>query len=247
MNFNTVDSADRSGSNPQLFSGEVHNLPVVNTSSWEVALGGIKVDGESIDFGTIQENAPSARVYFGGELWMKESLLNLTMARVPGSNYSLERVPSFNITMPMYFVPCNTSNTLAFTFGGKDYSIPPKAWVAPLHYGQPDEVCYSLLRPAKDENVSDNFVMTLGYPFLSNVYTVLKFGDAPQVGFATLSDAARGVVPERIENGVKPTGSMPGYIVLPQPTTSSTGSATIAASVSMGVLCAALGALVTVL
>lgn len=205
-------NADTSGLNQQLYTGDVNYFPVVNASKWQVALGGIKVDGKAVDAGT----STTAVLQTSSSMWMRESLANATMAQVPGANYTVMEPPG-NIAVPnvtIYRVPCDTNATITFTFGGKDYPMLPEAWMMGPDY--PDEECIANIRLIPDEDATVD--VGLGYPFLSSVYTAFKFGDAPQIGLASLSDAARGVVPESSEGDTKPTGNIPGHSVLPQPT-----------------------------
>lgn len=204
--------ADDSGLNQALYTGEISYVPVVNASAWQVVLGGIKVDGQSIDLGETRV------VHFHTDGWieMRESLADRMMASVPGAKYLFEDGVS------MYLVPCNTSTTLTFTFGGKDYDLPPAAWV--LSYDAVYTGCSTLIVSFPDHSFTGSPVY-LGAPFLSSVYTVLEFDNETQIGFANLSEAARAVVPERIEGDIKPTGSMPGSKVLPQSTSGRTSGA----------------------
>ena len=62
-------------------------------------------------------------------------------------------------------VPCTTTISLTFTFGGTAYTVSPKDWIGPMGNG----VCTS--------NVFGHVVVAgawlLGDTFLKNVYTVL--------------------------------------------------------------------------
>lgn len=194
-------------------------------SEWRVALGGIKIGGNGnvVDIGT--GLSATAKIQARNTILMEESLANRTMAQVPGSRYTVRDLGAgYNTTM--YSVPCDTNTTISVTLGGQDYAVPPTSWVGGLYNNaRPDEDCVGLIVPMPSQ--PGDVEVILGHPFLSNVYTALKFGngtETPQLGFASLSDAARSVVPERIEASTKPTGSMPGYSVLPRPTVTADAS-----------------------
>jgi hypothetical protein len=209
-----------SGVNEKLYTGDINYIPSVNTSEWQVPVDGIKVDGKSIDVQAGLDTKPTAKFWLSGSMFMRESLANLTMAQISGSSYeAIEYLSSPNNTMYMYRVPCDTNSTVTFTLGGNDYPVPVRVLSAWPGANSSEPRCLADIIPTPDKTMVVGLDIVLTSSFLSTVYTVFKFGDAPQVGLASLSDAARDVVPERIDGGAKPTGTgtMPGYTVLPQP------------------------------
>lgn len=91
--------------------------------------------------------------------------------------------------------------------GHQEYAIASKEWIGPLpdSKGCADPTSYIGGQPSKVLPMA----LLVGFPLLSNVYTALKFGDTPQIGFVQLSDAARGVVPERVYGNAAATPSVP--------------------------------------
>lgn len=220
--------------NTFLYTGDVHYIPLSNSSDWQIALDGIKLDGESIEMGPQTATPPTALLRTPSPgIFMEESLANLTMAKIPGSNYTVRRVFQ-DVNETLYYVPCDTNSTLAFTLGGKDYTLPPSLWVRPESRENSDR-CLSMLAPAKAEQMGSAAVI-LGHPFLSSVYTVLNFAEEQaKIGFAQLSDAARNVTAERVVDnaGATPTATIPGYSLSPHfPESSTTASGATAVTTS---------------
>lgn len=169
-------------------------LQIVNSSAWQVALGGMKVGDKPVLPG------PSLVAQFHTEqvIFMKASLANATMALVPGSN-----ITSKNDVVDIT-VPCDTRTTFTFTFGGRDYTLPPENWVVQPFIERRDG-CACRISSMPDSRMTSSDVY-LGSAFLSTVYTALKFGEPPQIGFAKLSAQKR--------SGARRVGGVDGLLGL---------------------------------
>lgn len=223
--------------NTFLYTGDVHYIPLSNASDWQIALDGIKVDGESIEMGPQTATPPDVTLRIPAPvIWMEESLANLTMAKIPGSNYTVNSAYGGAVNETLYYVPCDTNSTLTFTLGGKDYPVPPSLWIRPdpIPRAENGDRCWAAVAPVKAEVMGTSEV-TLGLPFLSSVYTVLNFAEEnAKIGFAQLSDAARSVTAERVVDnpGANPTATIPGYSLHPLITESSVTSGATALTAS---------------
>lgn len=139
--------ADNRGVSDWVFSGNISYMPLVNSTGWGVALDGIKLDGQSIDLG---QSPPTAFIRSPDTaISMSETLANLTMASVPGSNYvtPLGDDPA----SAGYHVPCNTTSNLTFTLGGKDYDLPSRFCIKSLNVSDPSSPCMALVAPVKED------------------------------------------------------------------------------------------------
>ncbi|GMK57091.1 hypothetical protein CspeluHIS016_0309310 [Cutaneotrichosporon spelunceum] len=87
-------------------------------------------------------------------------------------------------------LPCNTQATLGFSFGGKYITLQPSDWMYAAVAGS----SFCLAWPVAVPQTGDGVDWTLGAPFLRSTYTVFSYGtnqgQAPQVGFLPLQDAA---------------------------------------------------------
>lgn len=200
--------ADDSGLNSELYTGNVAFVPLTSTEAWETDFTTIRAGEHSAGAGTVHFHTANV-------VWMRRSLADATVGRL-----ALSVDEDNNITS--YTVPCDTTASLALTIAGTEYVIPPSAWVDPRpSVRRPG--CLVWVAGISDEHLSAD--VYAGSPFLRTVYTVLRFGEGSeaQIGFAALSDAARAVVPQRIQGGATPTGVMPGYVAVPSSTQPSSG------------------------
>jgi hypothetical protein len=87
-------------------------------------------------------------------------------------------------------VPCNTQATLGFSFGGRYVNLQPSDWMYAAVAGS----SFCLAWPVAVPQTGDGVDWTLGAPFLRSTYTVFNYGinggQAPQIGFLPLHDAA---------------------------------------------------------
>jgi hypothetical protein len=190
--------------NPALVGGEPEWLNSTgNGSLWALPLTAVGVGPRRAEVGEQVQFALN-----GDQLRLSAATANWTMAQVPGSRAVVEPQGG------KYAVPCGTDTPLTLQLAGYEVEIPPAAWVVPAADGCWSAVVYVHGEPP-----------LLSAPLLSSVYTVFRYGGVPQIGFAALSDAARGVKAQRITPGREqvdgeeplpsPTVSIPGHSVLP--------------------------------
>jgi hypothetical protein len=239
--------------NPGLAAGEPQWVPSLNATAWQLPLTGV-----STGAGGLELNGTAYLNHMLDAIAMRRDVADPLLARVPGARNTSyyagrsgpeEQDPAF--VVEFYAVPCNTTAEITLSFGGVDVTLPPKYWVASASASAEQEglepgECVSLILPSKAGEAydpEDTALVGLGWAFTSSIYTVFKFGEQPQVGFAPLTDAAKGVVPQHIEGSITPTVSIPGHSsVAPSATGSGPSSGAGAAGVSMFSVLAGLAA-----
>jgi hypothetical protein len=169
-------------------------------------LEGMKVNGVRVPVAVDPAPAPAPAAWFAPEyvsMEIKLALANLVFAQIPGSTWQENATEQ----VTYWFVPCESTATISVIIGGWDYVIPAREWVA----GPVDNTGNCQTRIISSWNQQINVNIVLGMPFASTVYSVLKFGPGPQLGFAPLSDAALRLTSEGAENaGARPSGAIPG-------------------------------------
>jgi hypothetical protein len=222
--------ADSSGTNPALINGTAHFLNATDT--WGVPCKGVGVGAENVTVDAVAEFR-----YTGG-LGMSEELANRTIGRVPGAR--LFSYADDADGAKGWAVPCNTSVPLTFHLDNYDVVLPAAAWISAREatfYTQQEGECLTYVLPFTPFAI-DPPDIAIGFPFLSTVYTVLKYGETPQIGFAPLADAGKAYKPQRIEGNA--TRSAPAWhSVVPVPTASAVSGAT---AVGMSALAAVFAA-----
>lgn len=205
----TFSSAENSGElalgglNPSLYTGDVVYHPTVG-DHWALPLLDFKVAGASVmptDSGPPTSNgAPgSAQVAFtlnGGSLLLP-SFADRLVSTLPGVTKSTTTLDG--VVSTVYFIPCDTTESLVLTVGGHDITLPPSAWMYKLPNGQ----CTAFFAPITDEHrktygYDENTKVVLGLHALQTVYTAFKVGDgkeAAMIGFAQLSEEALRLTP----------------------------------------------------
>ncbi|KAF8604261.1 acid protease [Ceratobasidium sp. AG-I] len=88
-----------------------------------------------------------------------------------------------------YAVPCDTSLTMAFTFGNRNYTLQPHDYIY-ARVQDPPNMC--LAWPVATAPSSDGIDWQLGTPFLRTVYSVFSYGintkEPPKIGLYQLSN-----------------------------------------------------------
>lgn len=103
------------------YSGEIHWNELSEEGFWEIPLGGVLVDGQDAGIST-----PKAIIDTGTTLiGLPQTVMQQLYARVPNS------APANLDGNGGYFsFPCEQEVTLALTFGGITYTMPPSAFNA---------------------------------------------------------------------------------------------------------------------
>ncbi|KAI0925766.1 hypothetical protein AcW1_008107 [Taiwanofungus camphoratus] len=123
-----------------------------------------------------------------------------------------------------WVIPCNANETMAFSFGGQNFTLQPTDYLIGPASGDP-ELC--LTWPAALPPSSDGIDWQLGTPFLQTVYSIFSYGidtkESPMIGFYPLNNASAPVEPMNVVNSFLSSVSatvatdLPNY-VLPTPT-----------------------------
>ncbi|CAK9783686.1 acid protease [Cutaneotrichosporon oleaginosum] len=163
------------------------------------------------------DETPVAALWLGTGSLLHPELSDALLAGVPGTS----RITTGTGTR--YTVPCETNATLTFTVGGYNFSLPPANWI----YNVPgvEGACAAYFKAIQQSDrdrygFTNDTLVVFGLNALSTVYTAFHVGNGtgvPQLGFAALSDAARGVVP-----GSSPDVPIPG--ASEAPTVTGTGA-----------------------
>ncbi|KAI0719301.1 acid protease [Cerioporus squamosus] len=170
-----------------------------NSSSylqWAVVLDGISVNGTAI---TPEPTYPVQTMN------TSLALIDVGTAGIFGPYQDVARIFSMidsarlvDDTTGQYVVPCDTQETMAFTFGGQNFTLQPTDYLIGPASGNPN-LCLSWPRALPPS--SDGIDWQIGSPFLRTVYSIFSFGingkEAPMVGFYPLSNTT--VLNESVE------------------------------------------------
>jgi hypothetical protein len=247
------------GLNPALYEGEMTYLPV-HKDHWALAFTYLGLDIKPIMVnGTYADNntynaaegvtahrrdlgaGPAAALWFGEGSLLAPDLSDALLAGIPGSS----RVTTGNSTT--YTVPCETNATLIFTVSGYNFTMAPSDWIYPVP--STEGACAAYFKPIEEDarakfGYGPDTLVVFGLNALRTVYTAFRPGNGtepPQLGFAPLSEAARGVVPTPVGNESAPIpGASEGVLV------TGTGAGVGASAPAGGKSSASLGAATSV-
>ncbi|GMK56129.1 hypothetical protein CspeluHIS016_0211850 [Cutaneotrichosporon spelunceum] len=190
------------GVNTQLFSGDIHYMTANTTYWWQLPLEGFSANGKKFN----AKLAPTVIDTGSTAIMMPDAAVRAFHAQIPGA---LE--PNNDGT---WVIPCNTTATASFFFGGKEYPIQTADMLRGAISSEP-RYCLSNIGPGP---------WLLGAAFMKNYYTAFRVSPEAQIGFAALA-------PNVVNNGQ--TGSIGGGPV--QNNNSGGGSAIKSAAASVTV------------
>ncbi|TFK87451.1 acid protease [Polyporus arcularius HHB13444] len=155
---------------------------------WAIVLDGISVNGTTI---TPEPTYPVQTMN------TSIALIDVGTAGIFGPYQDVARIFSsidsarlVDDTAGQYVVPCDTQETMAFSFGGQNFTLQPTDYLIGPASGNPN-LCLSWPRALPPS--SDGIDWQFGAPFLRTVYSIFSLGingkEAPMVGFYPLSNA----------------------------------------------------------
>ncbi|KAI0721410.1 aspartic peptidase domain-containing protein [Cerioporus squamosus] len=163
--------------------GQATKLHTVAGGRWGVIQDGVSVDGAVFKPNTSRVPGTPA----GKLVSVLDSGTSLASgpAALAEAIYSSMPHATFSPTANMWYVLCNSSANLTFTFGGQDYHVHPlevtlvEASVVPLNGKEENvTVCYGGFQPVPAaERDFQGFDLVLGDVFMKSVYTSFNFGD----------------------------------------------------------------------
>ncbi|RPD60100.1 acid protease [Lentinus tigrinus ALCF2SS1-7] len=162
-----------------------------NSSSylqWAVVLDGISVNGTEF---TPEPTYPIQTMN------ASLALIDVGTAGIFGPYQDVARIFSMidsarlvDDTTGQYVVPCDIQETMAFSFGGRNFTLQPTDYLIGPASGNPN-LCLSWPRALPPS--SDGIDWQIGSPFLRTVYSIFSYGingkEAPMVGFYPLSNS----------------------------------------------------------
>ncbi|KAI0792602.1 acid protease [Abortiporus biennis] len=159
------------GTDSSKYSGSIEYHDVTGSGFWQATGASAVVGGKTVvsDFDTIIDSGTT--IMYG-----PPSAVKTFYAAISGSKV-------YDSENGYYSFPCNSPPTVAFTWGGKQYTVS----TANFNLGQTSSgssSCVGALA-GQDLGLGDD-VWLLGDSFMKNVYTAFDF-DSNAVGFATLA------------------------------------------------------------
>merc|ERR1711998_746778 len=152
------------GVNKNYFTGDFTYIPLKDKSYWEIALGGVKLNGNIVDSGT-----------------------SLLAGPTKVANAIAKTLGATSILGKEFIVPCATEFTLAFTLGGQDYELNNKEATIP-----DDPLCLLGLMPI-DIPAPRGPLWILGDVFMRKYYTKFDIGQE-RLGFALTKTSTQVIV-----------------------------------------------------
>ncbi|KAK7026274.1 aspartic peptidase domain-containing protein [Favolaschia claudopus] len=194
------------GTNSSLYTGDIEFLNSASSSAWVLNLTTLTIQGHELTF----PQSPNNVTQFDTSQWAiygPSSSVASIWGQVPGSSVSLV-YPGRN----QY--PCSTTLNVSVSFGGRSWTLDP----AELNGGSdnlPSGQCLGAIIGLDESEDPPGWIF--GEPFLRGVYTVLRSGNPPAVGFAELSEQGGGGQTFAVDIIPAPSPTLPS--------TSSSGSA----------------------
>ncbi|GBC04075.1 hypothetical protein RclHR1_00550020 [Rhizophagus clarus] len=172
-NFNDQGTLTIGGVDNTKFQGKITFNPVIKTSIVNaIAFWLINVDDASVNKKSLNFKGRNAIIDTGtSTIILPDNDAAKIHSQIPGA--------VLDTNANMFVIPCNTTSTVAFKFGGVDFNINPKDLLLGPVDGQN---CVSAIVPGFNFD-GKNLTWLVGVPFLKNVYSVFKV-DNPAVGFA---------------------------------------------------------------
>ncbi|KAK7026260.1 aspartic peptidase domain-containing protein [Favolaschia claudopus] len=172
------------GTNSLFYTGDIEFLDSTSTSAWALSITTITIQGHVLTLTPSLNNVafdPTTVIYgpssFVATIW----------AQVPGASLLMNSDPDTIHGPDEYQYPCSTTLNVSVSFGGRLWTLDP----AELNLGTiPDgnnTQCWGAIIGSDDQSG-----WIFGKTFLRGVYTVLRQGDTPSIGFADLSEQAGG-------------------------------------------------------
>ncbi|KAL7410223.1 aspartic peptidase domain-containing protein [Mrakia frigida] len=199
-----------------------NNAPPANFTSpylqWSLVLTNVTMNGTAIDLNSTVY--PETR----GESW---ALLDAGSSGIFGPIEAVAQIFSLidgsrMVADGRWITPCNSAQTMSFSFGGRDYVLQPSDWIMGRVASVPSE-CFAW--PVALPPSGDGIGWQLGVPFLRAVYSVFYLGidslSPPLVGLyplrnTTLSEPAA-IVSSILNTYPTITANLPNSL-LPLPT-----------------------------
>ncbi|KAK7063496.1 aspartic peptidase domain-containing protein [Favolaschia claudopus] len=169
------------GTNSSLYTGPIEFLNSTSTSAWALNITTLTIEGHELTF----TQSSDANVIFENTDWIygPTSIVATIWAQVPGASL---------VDSGIYQYPCSTTLNVSLSFGGRSWTLDPaelNGGTVELNGGAitDDTHCLGAIRGSDDQRG-----WIVGETFLRGVYTVLRQGNPPAIGFADLSEQAGG-------------------------------------------------------
>jgi hypothetical protein len=161
------------GVNTDYYTGDFTYVPLKDKSYWEIALEGVKLNGDVVDSETVNAIVDSGTSLFAGPTDVSKAI-----AKTLGATSILGRE---------YIIGCDKQFTLSFTIGGNDYEFNTQEATIP-----DGPLCILALTPI-DIPAPRGPLWILGDPFMRKYYTKFDIGQE-RLGFALVKTSADVVV-----------------------------------------------------
>ncbi|BEJ15509.1 hypothetical protein CspHIS471_0501140 [Cutaneotrichosporon sp. HIS471] len=153
------------GLNKQLFTGQVHYMPANTTYWWQLPLEGFSANGKKFN----AKLSPTVIDTGSTAIMMPDAAVRAFHAQIPGAQEANND--------GTWVIPCNTTATASFFFGGMEYPIQTADILRGSLAGD-TRYCLSNIGPGP---------WLLGAAFMKNYYTAFRMAPEPQIGFASLA------------------------------------------------------------
>ncbi|GAA5966465.1 hypothetical protein JCM8115_002680 [Rhodotorula mucilaginosa] len=156
------------------FTGDISWNPVLSEGFWSIAMDGIEVNGTIVSGTRVRAALDSGTTL----IQLPTSAADAFFATIPGARKSTSGDGS-------YVVPCTTSFTsLAFSFGGVMYEIPPEDLLRAV--SRDGTQCVLTITASDMQDIDGTPMAIVGEVFLKNAYSIYSYSynGSPAVGLA---------------------------------------------------------------
>ncbi|KAK7063493.1 aspartic peptidase domain-containing protein [Favolaschia claudopus] len=223
------------GTNSSLYTGDIEFLDSTSTSAWVLNITTLTIQGHEVPL--TQGHTKVAFDLEGTGIYGPTSSVAAFWEQVPGASSA----------SPRFLYPCSTTLNVSVSFGGRSWTLDP----AELNAGKlstvgndSDPQCFGAIEIGEAE---DQPGWVFGEAFLRGVYTVLRQGNPPAIGFADLSEQGGGALSPTLHSTASsgsasspPSSTVPPRSTPPVSAKKAPVAAVIGGVIGALVLCAAL-------
>ncbi|GAA5880129.1 hypothetical protein JCM3774_004158 [Rhodotorula dairenensis] len=156
------------------YTGDISWNPVLSEGFWSIQMDGIEVNGTMVSGTRIRAALDSGTTL----IQLPTSAADAFFATIPGARTSASGDGS-------YVVPCTTTFTsLAFSFGGVKYEIPPEDLLRAV--SRDGTQCILTITASDMQDIDGTPMAIVGEVFLKNAYSIYSYSynGSPAVGLA---------------------------------------------------------------
>ncbi|KAK7063471.1 aspartic peptidase domain-containing protein [Favolaschia claudopus] len=226
------------GTNSSLYTGAIEFLDSTSTSAWMLNITTLTIQGYELTFTQSRNNVAFNARTSKPMIYGPRNSVETIWAQVPGASLLVDPLTDGS---DYYQYSCSTTLNVSVSFGGRSWTIDPAEMKlgGPQAFHGSDGHCIGAIIGL--DVPEDQPGWYFGSTFLRGVYTVLRQGNPPAIGFAELSEKGGGAPSSTLPSTSSSRSASSPSISTPPPASAKSPVAAVVGGVVGGVvLCAAL-------